>query len=100
MNHSVVKALLGDWISDIEDVKSSLESEKQKLEFTEDGRLIYTIISENKDQKVFLTYRVEDHILITNQPSHPREERTRFSFTPDGKLVLVYGDYKSTYVRF
>jgi hypothetical protein len=33
--------------------------------------------------KILLTYRVEGDVIITDQPSHPGEQRTRFSFAPD-----------------
>jgi hypothetical protein len=46
-----------------------------------------------------LTYRVEDDLLITDQPSSPREERTRFWFSPDGRLVLDYEGVQARYVR-
>jgi len=40
---------------------------------------------------MILTYRIEGDTIISDQPSHPREEKTKFSFTPEGKLVLIYG---------
>lgn len=46
-----------------------------------------------------MTYRIEGETLITNQPSHPREERTQFRITSDGRLILLYGDDHSVYVR-
>lgn len=39
-----------------------------------------------------LTYRVEDDVLVTDQPSALREDRTDFVFEPDGALVLEYGE--------
>jgi exopolysaccharide biosynthesis protein len=99
VNSDVAKALIGSWVTDPSDIELGKVSEKSRLEFTEDGQLIYTIIGEDKDQKIFLTFQVKNGVLITDQPSHPREEETRFLLTPDGKLVLMYGDQKSTYVR-
>lgn len=89
--------LLGKWVSQLSDDHESYEG--ATLEFKEGGWLDYTIHCAEKDQKIILTYRVEDNILITDQPSHPREERTTFIFTDDGKLVLVYGDQRSLYNR-
>jgi len=48
---------------------------------------------------VNLTYRVEGQMVVTNQPSAPREERTRFRLTPQGKLILEFGGVESQYVR-
>ena len=80
------KKLLGTWISDPEDTESIRRFGNVRLHFTIDGRLIYTILGEEKDQKIFLTYRVENNILITDQPSDPREEQTKFRITAGGKL--------------
>lgn len=35
-----------------------------------------------------MTFRVEGEWLITDQPSHPHEERVRFSFNGDDRLVI------------
>ena len=79
------KMLIGTWISDPKDTESIRRFGNVKLHFTADGRLIYIIPGEEKDQKMFLTYRVENNILITDQPSVPREERANFRITTDGK---------------
>ena len=92
--------LLGTWIRDPEDVESIRRFGNVKLHFTEDGQLIYTILGEEKDQKIFLTYRVENNVLITDQPSDPREERTNFRITEDGKLEKECSDGgTSSYIR-
>lgn len=87
------RSLLGKWFSE------PGGGEDTTLEFKEDGRLDYTIHGVEKDQKIFLTYRIENNILITDQPSHPREEHTPFVFTEDGKLVLIYENQRSLYIR-
>ena len=87
------RSLLGKWSSE------PGSDEVTTLEFKEDGQLEYTIYSTDKDQKIFLTYRVENNTLVTDQPSHPREERTPFTFTEDGKLALIYGDQRSLHIR-
>ena len=92
------RSLLGKWLPSPSDGKNE-SYEDTTLEFKEGGRLEYTIHGVEKDQKIFLTYRVEDDILITDQPSHPREERTPFVLAEDGKLVLVYGEQRALYIR-
>ena len=87
------RSLLGKWLSE------PGSGEVTTLEFNEGSQLDYIIHGAEKDQKIFLTYRVENNTLITDQPSHPREERTPFVLTEDGKLVLVYGDQRSLYIR-
>lgn len=87
------RSLLGKWSSE------PSSGEDTTLEFKEGGRLEYTICGAEKDQKIFLTYRIENNTLITDQPSHPHEECTSFAFTKDGNLVLISGDQRSLYVR-
>ena len=87
------RRLLGKWSSE------PGSGECTTLDFKEGGCLEYTICGAQKDQKIFLTYRVEDNKIITDQPSHPQEERTPFELTDDGKLVLTYGDQRSIYKR-
>ena len=82
--------LLGIWISDPEGIPVD-QFQRIQLEFTEDGQLIYTLVKDDSDDIMFLTYRIEGDTIISDQPSHPREEKTKFSFTPEGKLVLIYG---------
>lgn len=93
MNH-YDQMLRGKWSSEPGD-----QSSAATLEFKVGGQLDYTVHGDDKDQKIFLTYRVEDNVLITDQPSHPREERTPFVLTEGGKLILIYADQRSSYIR-
>lgn len=96
MNENLSSALIGTWVSDPEDTANIQQFGKYTLYFTIDGQLIQTIIGKGK---MFLTWRVEDNVLIIDQPSDPREDRIPFSITPDGKLTLVYEGQESKYVR-
>lgn len=96
MNKDIREKLIGSWVSDAMDNNGA---EKIHLEFAEGGYLTYTIIGEHANQHIFLTFRIEDNLLITDQPSHPQEERTQFSLASDGKLVLIHGDQIFKYVR-
>lgn len=69
------------------------------MEFTDDEKLIYTIIGEKTDDVLLLTYYIDDDMIVSNQPSRPREERTQFCLTPDGKLVLGLNGKVYRYVR-
>ena len=92
--------LLGTWISDPQDTESIRRFGNVILHFTADGRLNYTLLVEEKVQRALLTYRVENNVLITNQPSDPREERTNFRITEDRKLEQACLDGGTTrYVR-
>ena len=92
--------LLGTSINDSGDVKSIQQFGNVKLHFTADGYLIYTILGKEKDQKAYLTYRIENNMLITDQPSSPREERINFRITEDGKLEQECSDGSTVrYIR-
>ena len=67
--------------------------------FDKQGGVTYEIKSQEKTQIIKLTYRVENSWLITDQPSSPRVERTRFQITPLGELVLEFEGTKSWYQK-
>jgi hypothetical protein len=96
---SVIDQLIGTWVSDPEDVDGIQEFGRVTLEFDEEGQLTYTAHARGKDQTIFLTFRVEDGSLVTNQPSSPRQERTAFSIGPDGKLTRWFGGQRGVYLR-
>ena len=98
MSHDASK-LVGRWTTDPQDVQAIQEYGQVSLVFAEDGSLRYIIHAKDKDQIMVLSYRLEDGMIITNQPSEQREERTSFMLTPDGKLVLKHGDTQSSYIR-
>jgi hypothetical protein len=80
--------LIGKWFGLVAD-------ERVGHEFLEDGRLAYAILTPKGTKMMRMTYRVEGDILITDQPSHPREERTRFGWDESGALILEFGGMKS-----
>jgi hypothetical protein len=91
--------IVGKWRSDPTDSEAITAYGDASLELSSNGGLVYIVHSEGKRQVMLLTYRIEGDVLITNQPSHPKEERTRFEIRPGGKLVLLYDRTPSTYVR-
>jgi hypothetical protein len=91
--------LLGSWSSDSNDREANDEFGNVSLTFKPDGSLTYTIHAESTDQKMFLTWQVVDGVLITNQPSAPREERTTYSIDADGKLTLWYQGRPNGFIR-
>jgi hypothetical protein len=65
------------------------------MEFSPDGSLTYTIREGEKRQIMLLRYRIEGDMIVTDQPSRPREERTRYRLESDGTLILDIGGKKS-----
>ena len=69
------------------------------MEFGADGGLQYSIELADRIQIMNLTYSVSGDVIITNQPSAPREERTRFEIGADGRLELHHGDSRLWFER-
>ena len=62
------------------------------LEFGEDGQLTYIVRGQAADQVSYLRYKVEGDTVITDQPSAPKVERTKFWISEDA----VFGRSNST----
>jgi hypothetical protein len=86
--------LLGKW----ESVPDAAE-EPVTIEFAEDGSLTYTIHTDHTDQIMLLRYRTDRGVIISDQPSQPREEQTRYRFTADERLIMTYEGEESIYSR-
>lgn len=95
----MINSLIGKWIASPTDIDATRDYGNTTLQFTKNGDLIYTIHEDQKKKKILLKYHVQDKVLITDQPSKPREERTNFGFSPTGELLLSYGGKTSRYVR-
>lgn len=92
--------LVGIWISDLEDKITQENYGNVTLDFRENGDLIYIITEQDKEQKILMTYRIDDIYLITDQLSHPQEERTEFFIDIENKyLELFFDGIKSKYIK-
>jgi hypothetical protein len=95
MNNKIV----GIWEIDTNDVKSIATYGKTSFEFKVTGELIYTVFLDEKVQKMFLTFEVDDKKIITNQQSLMKKEETEYQILPNGKLQLKFGNLISTYIK-
>lgn len=68
------------------------------ITFERGGRLRYTVETTTV-QHILLTWRVDGNALITDQPSAPRQERTRYRFTAPSRLVFERRAESYTYER-
>jgi hypothetical protein len=85
-------SLIGRWVSDRTDARALTELGDVILDFDENGQLTYTILGKAKYQIIKLLYKVQDSVIITDQPSAPNIERTEFSLSEDGGLLtLAFG---------
>ena len=87
--------LEGIWISDI--IHETVE--RTTMTFTKDGKLIYDIWNGEKIQRILMTYRTDGNIIYSNQPSHPKEEKTKYNFTDLNTLILDFEGEISKFKR-
>ena len=91
--------LIGRWQVDPADAASIEALGDIAIEFDADGNLIYIIRSGERDEVILMTYRVDGDTIVTDQPSHPRPERTRYAISGDGALTLWFAGAASRFVR-
>ena len=76
-----------------------VNGEPVALEFRPDGKLAYVVLSaDGNTQAMRLVYRIDGDILITDQPSHPREERSKFIVDGDA-LSISFGGEQTRFQR-
>jgi hypothetical protein len=90
--------LVGSWTIDL--LSSGAEAFGDvSMEFTAGGDLIYTVHRSDADQIAMLTWRLEGDVLVTDQPSTPREERTHARIDEAGRLILGSPGDESVFIR-
>ena len=96
---TTVADLVGRWVSDPLDAEGIEQFGRVSLEFRPEGTLVYISHGTASDEKMFLTFRLDGDVLVTDQPSAPREEQTRYSMDDNGRLTLWFQGLRSAYVR-
>ena len=74
-------------------------NEQSSMVFTDDGKLIYSIHEGDKTQVINMVYEVSGDQIITDQPSHPQKEISKFYFEPSGILVIDHQGEKTRFMR-
>ncbi len=87
--------LFGTWALDSKKRPAKDRLGSDKMIIRPDGTL--TFFSEGG--VILLEYRLEGDTLVSDQPSAPREQRTRYAISPDGGLSLGEGPDGSRWVR-
>jgi len=89
---ATLSTIIGKWLGRV-------NGESVGMEFLDDGRLAYVVLSpDGKSQVMRTVYRVDGDVLVTDQPSHPREERSKFRFAGE-ELVIAFGGAESRFRR-
>ena len=83
---------MGRWFGRVND-------EPVGLEFLLDGRLAYVVLSGERAQTIRMAYRIDADHIITDQPSSPHEERTRFWLEDPDCLVVEFGGLATRFTR-
>jgi hypothetical protein len=86
-----MESLVGTWVLDETDQRGFADLGDVVMTFGEGDELTYTIRGPTKDQIIKLRYRIEGTMIVTDQPSAPQVERTHFSLSEDGILILAFG---------
>jgi hypothetical protein len=84
--------LVGNWSAD------SSEFHNTQVTFTSNGKLIYKITENGKVSIMNMTFETSGNLIISNQPSHPRIEKTKYNITGD-LLTLDYDGVISKYMK-
>jgi len=92
------KNLIGTWNTDEDDEKTMQTIGKVTITFTHDGKLVYDIIEDGKIQRINMIYKVEGDFIISDQPSNPQEQKTKFKLE-NNKLLLVFNGEKTMFKR-
>jgi len=77
----------------------SVAQDPVEIEFTPNGEIFYSVESNHHWSIIKLTYKVEKNIIISDQPSHPQEQRTNFKIEKDGTLILELNGDTTRYHR-
>lgn len=91
--------LHGQWQLVRSDDPTMEVGEGVQMQFAPDRKLTYTIKQSGSRQIMNLTYEVQGAEIVSNQPSAPAENRTRYSIDEQGQLVLEFGGSRSWYRR-
>lgn len=85
-------SLIGTWATDPDDAAALRELGQVEMVFRPDGSLDYVLFEDGKKQIMKLVWTVDGDVLVTDQPSAPRIERTPFELIDHDTLVLGSGD--------
>ena len=90
--------LVGRWHQVLSEAGSK-PNEEVTMVFTADGKLVYIIRAGDSKHIMNLEYEVSGDLIITDQPSEPRKEYTKFYLESDDVLVVVYDGAKTWFRR-
>jgi hypothetical protein len=91
--------LIGVWNSDQSDEATKENTGNVKMTFTEDGKLIYDINTGSKVQRMNLVYKIDGDNIISDQPSHPQKQSSKFKVEDSNRLIIEFEGEKAVFIR-
>ena len=91
--------LFGVWNSDEKDDDTRNSIGSVTMTFTHDGALIYDIHENNKIQRINLVYKIDGDMIVSDQPSHPKEQVTIYRLENDNTLILEFENMKTKFIK-
>lgn len=83
---SLREHVVGSWLLDPREPCDLVPPGEFAVTFTRAGDLVYSQRWSEGIERIFLTYRIEGGELVTDQPSAPREQRSRLVIDDAGRL--------------
>lgn len=90
--------LFSSWISDLTDETTARHLGDVTMTFTSSGLLTYKIKESDKVEIINMTFRTEEEYIISDQPSSPRKERTRYCVDSE-KLILELEGQQTKFLK-
>lgn len=91
--------LVGRWVVSRNDASTLSALGDVQIEFDANGKMDYFINEGDKTQSINMTYRIDGEFIISDQPSHPRPERTKFVLARENVLELWLGGERFEFVK-
>jgi hypothetical protein len=80
-------------------VRTRAEDRDHAVELTPSGDLVMSYFEPGGIARILLTYELDGHVLVSDRPSAPREERTSIVIDLDGRMMLGEAAHAAWYVR-
>lgn len=91
--------LFGKWTTDKNDKQTVDLLGDVIMTFTAKGELIYEIKEDDRLQIINMIFWTEDNYIISDQPTHPKKEKTKYSFGTADSLILELEGQATRFIK-
>jgi hypothetical protein len=92
-------ALIGTWRVDPNDAATLNAFGDVEMEFDDRGNLRYVLKGRETDQIILMTYKVQGDLILSDQPSHPNPQRSKYVLGKDGSLTIYFDGQAARFIR-